>query len=160
MTDASSIGFGVVAYVCTVDKNPSSSILCAKSKLKGSTVKSTIPKLELCGILYGLDLIDKLLNILENSFKFASIHLWSDAKVPLSWICSDNPHSIQYISNRTKKAKNLIEKHGIKLHYIESQLNPADFLTKDFDKVYHELPLWMVGPQCITEREFPIFKEI
>ena len=44
LTDASSIGFGVVAYVSTVEKNPSSSFLCAKSKLKGSTVKSTIPK--------------------------------------------------------------------------------------------------------------------
>ena len=46
------------------------------------------------------------------------------------------------------------------MHYIESQLNPADLLTKDFDKVYHELTLWMIGPPCITEREFPIFKEI
>ena len=63
LTDASNIGFGVVAYVCTVEKNPRSYFLCAKSKLKGSTIKSTIPKLELCGILYGLDLLEKLVNI-------------------------------------------------------------------------------------------------
>ena len=159
-TDASSIGFGGVAFVSTVEKSPSSSFLCSKSKLKGSTVKSTIPKLELSGILYGLDLIDRLVTISGNKFKFKSLHLWSDAKVALSWICSDIPHSIQYISSRTKKAKILIEKHGIKLHYIESQLNSADLLTKGFDKIYHELPLWMSGPPCIREKEFPVFKEI
>ena len=31
MTDASGIGFGAVAYVSTVENNPSSSILCAKT---------------------------------------------------------------------------------------------------------------------------------
>ena len=117
--------------------------MCAKSKLKGSTVKSTIPKLELSGILYGLDLIDRLVTISGNKFA-------------LSWICSD----IHYISSRTKKAKILIEKYGIKLHYIESQLNSADLLTKDFDKIYHELPLWMSGPPCVREGEFPVFEEI
>ena len=86
-------------------------------------------KLELSGILYGLDLIVRIVTISGNKFKFT----WSDAKVALSWICSDIPHSIHYISSRTKKAKILIVKYGIKLHYIESQLNSADLLTKDFD---------------------------
>ena len=62
-TDASEIGYAGVVFVSSVGENPSSKILCAKSKLKGSTVKSTIPKLELSGILFGLDLIDKLVNI-------------------------------------------------------------------------------------------------
>ena len=53
-TDASEIGYGGVAYVTSHSDNTSSHILCAKSKLKGSTVRSTIPKLELSGILFGL----------------------------------------------------------------------------------------------------------
>ena len=54
----------------------------------------------------------------------------------------------------------MIEKHDIKLHYIETQFNSADLLTKDFNKIYHELELWTKGPQCIRDSEFPIFKEI
>ena len=95
-TDASNVGYGSVAFVSTVEKNPTSSFLCAKSKLKGSTVKSTIPKLELRGILFGLELIDRLATILSKNFKFASLHLWSDAKVALSWITSDNQHCSIY----------------------------------------------------------------
>ena len=160
LTDASTIGFGVVAYVCTVEKNPRSYFLCSKSKLKGSTSKSTIPKLELCGILYGLDLLEKLVNIMQKSHTFVSLHLWSDAKVPLSWICSNFNHSIQFISNRTQRAKQILEKYNIKLHYIETQRNSADLLTKDFDKIYHKLSLWTKGPDNIREIEFPDFKEI
>ena len=109
LKDASNVGYGGVAFVSTVEDKPSSSFLCAKSKLKGSTVKTTIPKLELSGILFGLDLIDRLATIVNKSFNFESLHLWSDAKVALSWITSDNQHSIQYIHSRTKKARILIE---------------------------------------------------
>ena len=35
-TDASSVGYGCVAFVSTVSENPSSLFLTAKSKLKGS----------------------------------------------------------------------------------------------------------------------------
>ena len=159
-TDASSVGYGSVAFVSTVSENPSSLFLTAKSKLKGSTVKSTIPKLELSGILFGIELLDRLVTILNKSFKFESIHLWSDAKVPLTWITQANQHSVQYIQSRAKQARTLIEKHNIKLHYVESKLNPADLLTKDFNQVYSNLPLWMRGPPCIREQDFPIFKEI
>ena len=64
--------------------NANSHLLCAKSKLKGSTVRSTIPKLELSGILFGLELLEKLDNILNPKFSFTSVHLWADGKVPLS----------------------------------------------------------------------------
>ena len=69
-------------------------------------------------------------------------------------------NTVQYIHTRTQKARILIEKHNIKLHYIESKLNSADLLTKDFDKIYYDLPLWMRGPPCIREQEYPVFKEI
>ena len=104
--------------------------------------------------------MDKLVNILNPKFKFASTHLWADAKVPLSWICSDIPQSLKYISNRTQKANIIIGKHDVKLHYIETSSNPADYLTKNFDKIYYALPLWMNGPDCIRQSEFPLFKEI
>ena len=53
-----------------------------------------------------------------------------------------------------------MEKYNIKLHYIETKLNSADLLTKEFDKVYHEIPLWTSGPPNIREIKFPVFKEI
>ena len=45
------------------------------------------------------------------------------------------------------------------MHYIESGSNPADYLMKNFDKIYHGLPLWMNGPDCTRKNEFPEFKE-
>ena len=89
-TDASKIGYGGVAYVTSHSGNISGHLLCAKSKL--------------CGILFGLKILEKLINILNQKFNFASVHLWADAKVPLSWICSDIPHSLKFISNRTQKS--------------------------------------------------------
>ena len=160
LTDASAIGYGAVAYVCTVEKNPQSYFLCSKSKLKGSTSKATIPKLELCGILFGLDILEKLVVILQKSHTFVSLHLWSDAKVPLSWICSTFNHSLQFINNRTQRAKQILEKYKIKLHYIETQKNPADLLTKEFDKIYYKLSLWTQGPDTIRAIEFPEFKTV
>ena len=46
---------------------------------KGSTVKSTIPKLELCGVLFGLEPIEKLLFLSGDKLKFAFVHLWANA---------------------------------------------------------------------------------
>ena len=43
---------------------------------------------------------------------------------------------------------------------MESKSNSADLLTKDFNQIYSDLPLWMQGPPCIREQEYPIFKEI
>ena len=62
-TDASDIGFGVVAYVVSHNIIKTSRLLCAKSKLKKSNTHTTIPRLELCGILFGLELGKKLINI-------------------------------------------------------------------------------------------------
>ena len=109
-TDASKSGYGGVAYVTSHSGNASSHLLCAKSKLKGSTFRSTIPKLELCGILFGLEILEKLINILNQKFNFASVHLWADAKVPLSKICSDIPHSLKFIVTEPKKANIIIGK--------------------------------------------------
>ena len=67
-TDASNIGYGCVAYVTTIENNPTSSFLCAKSKLKGSTVKRLHLNLELSGILFS-EIIDRLVIILSKIFK-------------------------------------------------------------------------------------------
>ena len=59
------------------------------------------------------------------------------------------PHALQYINRRALDANKIIDKYGIVLHYIESAANPADMLTKDFTKIYNELPLWTLGPEII-----------
>ena len=38
LTDALNIGYGSVADVATIENNPTSSFLCAKSKLKGHAI--------------------------------------------------------------------------------------------------------------------------
>ena len=89
-TDTSRFGYGGVACVTSHSGNTSSQVLCARSKL--------------CGILFGLKILGNLINILNQNFNFASVQLWADAKVPLSKICSDIPHSLKFISNRTQKS--------------------------------------------------------
>ena len=95
-TDTSRFEYGGVACVTSHSGNTSSQVLCARSKL--------------CGILFGLKILGNLINILNQKINFASVHLWADAKVPLSKICSDIPHSLKFIVTEPKKANIIIGK--------------------------------------------------
>ena len=95
-TDTSRFEYGGVACVTSHSGNTSSQVLCARSKL--------------CGILFGLKILGNLINILNQKINFASVHLWADAKVPLSRICSDIPHSLKFIVTEPKKANIIIGK--------------------------------------------------
>ena len=77
-TDASCNAFGAVCYIVTMGKNPTSNNLCSKSKIKPLGKKLTIPKLELSGVLLGLELIKNLIDN-KDEVNFESVHLWADA---------------------------------------------------------------------------------
>ena len=47
-------------YVCTVEKSPRVYFLCEKSKFKVYTSNAPLQELELCGIMYRLDLLKKI----------------------------------------------------------------------------------------------------
>ena len=102
--DASSKAYGAVAYV--VDTNTrNSNILVSKARVAPcQTNKLTIPKLELTVTLIGCRLIKHLNSI----FSFVQLHLWTDSKVAISWVCSTKDIKDVYVANRVAEIQTLI----------------------------------------------------
>ena len=85
----------------------------------------TIPKLKLTGVLIGCRLIKHLSNL----FRFTELVLWTDSKVVIAWITSSKELKDVYVSNRIHEICNLIESCNIQIKYVNTKLNPADFLS-------------------------------
>ena len=108
-TDASISAYGAVAFIVTEGVKNVSKMLCSKSKVKPLNKKLSIPKLELCGFLLGLNLLKNLVDN-KGETKFKSVHLWTDASCVANWVLSDKVHNNRFISNRVNKCKELLMK--------------------------------------------------
>ena len=81
-------------------------------------------------------------------------HLWSDSTTALNWLNSKTEPKDLFIRDRVndlaKKSK-LGEKELI-FHYVVSEINPADLLTKDKGSSVKD-PLWINGPKILHHSE-------
>ena len=110
----------------------------------------TIPKLELTASLIGA----RLIHYLTNLFKFQTIYLWSDSKVAISWITSDKDIKDVYIANRTAEIKTLINQHQVRVMYVPTKDNPADYLSRGCSSKQLKSSNWLHGPSWLLTREF------
>ena len=157
--DSSQQAFGCVGYVVTLGKEKTSKFLCSKSKIKPLGKKMSIPKLELCAFVLGLELI-KTLKENSNQIKFKETHIFSDASCVLNWTISNKVHTNRFIYNRTNTSKEIIRDQNVILHHIEGTKNPADYITKNFDKQYDENKLWNKGPRMLIDSDkWKVFSE-
>ena len=111
----------------------------------------TIPKLELTASLIGA----RLIHYLTNLFKFQTIYLWSDSKVAISWITSDRNIKDVYVANRTAEIKTLINQHQVRVMYVPTKDNPADYLSRGCTSKQLKSSNWLHGPSWLLTREFP-----
>ena len=125
-TDASSRAYGAAVY--TVDDTCTrSDLLMSKARVAPCKEgRLTIPKLELTASLIGA----RLIHYLTNLFKFKTIYLWSDSKVAISWITSDRDIKDVYIANRAAEVKTLKTQHQVKVMYVPTKDNPADYPSR------------------------------
>ena len=157
-SDASKDAYGAVAYTrtppCKEHPNGNIHLICSKSKVTPIEGKTTIPRLELAGLVvaaHQVPYLTKAWNLPDN-FRF---HIWCDAKVVLEWLQKRNI-SDTYVNNRVKQARQLCKNHweSIKIHYVPTDQNPADIITRQ--QKAEEFVLnnkWWKGPEWLLEKD-------
>ena len=146
-SDSSRDIYGSCAYI--VDNN-SSNLLMAKARV--APIKAlTIPKLELLSALLSSRLVTFILNTYKLELKFESIHLWIDNQAVLSWLISSNESKNLFIRNRIQEIKTKIP--FAHFHYISTDSNPADLITKFGINDINNCEFWWHGPQLLLKRD-------
>ena len=150
-TDTSSRAYGAAVYTVN-DTCTRSDLLMSKARVAPCREgRLTIPKLELTASLVGA----RLIHYLTNLFKFKTIYLWSDSKVAISGITSDRDIKDVYIANRVAEVKTLITQRQVKVMYVPTKDNPADYLSRGCTSKQLKSSNWLHGPSWLLTHEFP-----
>ncbi|XP_022836586.1 uncharacterized protein LOC111363955, partial [Spodoptera litura] len=139
-SDASQVAYGACVYVrsSTQDTNTLVRLLTAKSRV--APIKPvTIPRLELCAVLVGVRLYEKVVDSLRVQIRSATF--WTDSMVVLGWLnvvpCKLQP----FVRNRVAE---ILDKTGsCSWRHVPTKLNPADHISRGIDvSLLHSLDLW------------------
>nr|CAI5851362.1 unnamed protein product [Callosobruchus analis] len=148
--DASSKAYSAAVYLRSVEVSGSVQVSLAAAKNRVAPLKAlTIPRLELCGALVLVELVQRIKGAL--TLKIDSIYLWCDSTVVLSWIAT-SPHLLQtFVSNRVAKIQELSQ--GDDWYHVKTDENPADLVSRGVPpgKLIYEL--WFTGPSWLTREE-------
>nr|CAI5852863.1 unnamed protein product [Callosobruchus analis] len=143
--------YGAAVYLRSVDASGSVQVSFVAAKSRVAPLKAlTIPRLELCGALVLVELVQRIKGAL--TLKIDSIYLWCDSTVVLSWI-STSPHLLQtFVSNRVAKIQELSQ--GDDWYHVKTDENPADLVSRGVSpgKLIHN-ELWFNGPSWLTREE-------
>ena len=102
-SDASSVAYGVAAYVVSDDM---STLIMAKAKV--APIKTvTIPKLELTAVLLAARFVTYIKEAQLGKLEIGQTYIWSDSQITLSWLSSTKVLPI-YVRNRVDEIKALI----------------------------------------------------
>ena len=156
--DSSVESYGFVAYV--VDQNNKGSFLFAKSKLAPLSKRNehSIPTLELMGVILAYKCLPSILEA-YNNIQFHFVNICVDAQVVLNWLITKDPKvKSKFVRNRVLEVDSLrgelVKKFKlpIQYHYVNTQENPADMITRGFSysKYLSKLKLWLEGPDWLT----------
>ena len=133
--DASAKAYAAVIYLhqssageCKVD--------CIFSKTRLAPQKTTIPRLELLGVLIGtraLEFVDRELHL-----PISSKVVWTDSQCVLHWLQSNKPLPV-FVENRLKEIKS---HKRMSFKYVPTQENPADLATRGKSPSELQCSIW------------------
>ena len=125
--DASCEGYGCCIYARIVydNRRVSSNLLCSKSRV-APLKQITLPRLELCGCLLLVRLLQKVIRALN--IHAHEIHLYSDSMVALQWIQGESSRWKTFVANRVAEIQQ--GSNNADWHHVKSQYNTADILSR------------------------------
>ena len=106
---------------------------------------TTIPRLELCAAVLGVEMTDLVHEELER--KPDSVTYYSDSKVVLGYISNESRRFYVYVSNRVERIRRSSAPHQWK--YVATNLNPADLATRSIEASKLKESTWHRGPKFL-----------
>ncbi|XP_057373119.1 uncharacterized protein LOC130693973 [Daphnia carinata] len=159
-TDASSKGYGAVAYFRTVFEDQSVNVSFVMAKTHVTPVKGlTIPRLELQAAVEGLNIALTICRELEINLRQVTFH--SDSQTVLRWIHSKSCRFEFFVNYRIGKIlRNTAHRQW---RHVAGDSNPADLCSRGIDpKDVNELVYFHRGPsfQNLDPSEWYTWEEI
>lgn len=148
-SDSSKKSYGACVYIRSRDCSNKMHVHLLCSKTKVAPLKTiTIPRLELCGALMLVKLVDKVKRSLD--VHVDNVHYWTDSKIVLAWI-GTSPHMLDtFVSNRVSQIQDL--SNTASWNYISSAENPADILSRGMNPPnLINSSLWWYGPPMLSQ---------
>ncbi|XP_049884023.1 uncharacterized protein LOC126379357 [Pectinophora gossypiella] len=148
-SDASERAYGACAYVRSVSNDGEVSVSVLMGKSRVAPIKpTTIPRLELCGVLVATRLYEKIVSSLR--VQFNEVYLWTDSTIVLGWL-QMLPSKLQpFVRNRVAE---ILDKAGsCTWHHVPTNQNPADLISRGMDiSVLQNSDLWWSGPNFLRQ---------
>lgn len=148
--DASATAYSAVLYIRSkVDDTFQIRLLGSKTRV-APLKELTIPQLELQAAVMLSDVMERVCHAL--SLDTSSVHLYTDAKVILSWISKPSKDWKTFVRNRVSK---ISAKYPIDYwSYVPSKSNPADLATRGVaTSQLLSSAIWFNGPSFLSEEE-------
>lgn len=150
--DASDQAYGACIYtrLTRLDGSTVMKLVCSKSRLLPKATKKkkeiSTPRGELLAALLLARLVTKVLS--STSTTFASVNLWSDSQIVLSWIRKPPQHLQLFVANRVAEIQRLTG--AFRWGYICTDSNPADLISRGTtpNKLLKS-PIWWDGPPAV-----------
>ena len=150
-SDASSVGYGSVAYLrlCDNENRIHCSFLMGKARL--APIKAvTIPRLELTAATVSVRLGEILKKELDEAFDTVQYH--TDSVTVLRYISNEQKRFQVFVANRVQTIRNLSDPSQWK--YVDTKENPADDASRGLDaQALSEQQRWLRGPRFLWQPE-------
>ena len=144
--DASEMAIGAVSYLRIIQNTGEVQVAFVLGKAKLTpTHATTIPRLELCAAVLGVELSELINEELQQ--KPDSVSYYSDSKVVLSYISNDSRRFYVYVSNRVERIRRTSAPH--QWNYVVTHLNPADLATRSVEAGDLKGSMWLRGPKFL-----------
>ncbi|KAI5644783.1 pao retrotransposon peptidase domain-containing protein [Phthorimaea operculella] len=148
--DASPAAYGTVAYWRQIDSDGRVTVTFIASKSKVAPTKLvTIPRLELQGAVLACRLAESIKR--EHRLIPDVTYYWADSTTVLHWIKNENRNYKVFIANRLGEIDETSSTR--EWHYVPTDMNPADHLTKNTEYKLETGADWFTGPSFLREAD-------
>ena len=150
-SDASTLGYGAVAYMRMVDVNGNIHCTFMMGKARLAPLKNTtIPRLELTAATVAVRL--GCLIQQELDLKLNRVHYHTDSTTVLHYIFSDVKRFPVFVANRVQLIRDYSSTN--QWYYVDTKANPADYASRGLDaKQITQKECWLKGPAFIWTPE-------
>jgi len=158
--DASTAAYAAVAYARVSTEKGNFVVRLLQSKTKVAPLKTlTVPRLELCGAVLLIKLIDSIIS--KSEMQISSVRLFTDSTTVLAWIHTPASKLSVFVSNRVAEIQR--RSNPSQWAYISTKENPADCASRGISAAeLRDHPLWWTGPSWLAQEDshWPVQPEL